>query len=148
MRALATLTLLLSLSLPCVAQTPVDILIAISKSKDKPPAPASISWESYAAAYTKHKDGQPMVVLATMPGCAPCARVKKEIEDAAVQGVAYCYLDVTVETDVAGRLTLGSTVPELLTYPAFGVAGQRYHGTQLAAGVASSAVRSLIKPSK
>lgn len=149
---LATLTLLFSIALPCAAQTPVDILIAISKSKDKPvtpPAPKPIAWESYAAAYAKHKaDGLPLVVLATMPGCAPCQKVKKELETAAVQGAAYCYLDVTVEVDIAGKLAIGSSVPVLMTYQAFGAVGSRFSGEQLHAGVAASAVRSLIKPSK
>jgi len=125
----------------------IEMIAAIAKARAKtvkpvtPPAPTAISWVDYRAAYAKHEAGQPLVVLATMPGCAPCARVKKEIEDAAVQGVAYCYLDVTVETDLAGKLAVGPTVPVLMVFPKFGEASSRYNGSQLHAGVAADAVR-------
>jgi hypothetical protein len=120
----------------------------VVKPRAQEPAKAKVAveWLSYAAAYAKHKDGVPMVVLATMPGCLPCQTVKKEIEAAAIQGVAYCYLDVTVETDLAGKLAIGPTVPVLMVFAKFSEASSRYGGEQLHAGVATKAIQDATKP--
>ena len=69
--------------------------------------------DAYARAYWDCRNhGKPLVVLIGQPtGCAPCARMHREMASADLKGVAFCELDAAEHA--AKRLMQGTVIPQL-----------------------------------
>lgn len=84
--------------------TPESVPVEPENSLPAPDREQVGVWLDYQSAYAKTAEtGEPMVVVFGFEGCAPCAAVKRDIEEDAESGLIRCYVDVVKEPEVAQK---------------------------------------------
>jgi len=77
--------------------------------------------QDYAAAYKQADAGRPLVVLVGADWCPGCRQMKyaamPEVEKmGGLQKVAFAYVNTERDSDLAGKLMKGGSIPQLIVY--------------------------------